>query len=258
MANAYGKRNVDLITEWATAHLKPGQFYSKTQIVDWFMAAYPKLQSRSSIATDVEAMCVNSTSRHHYSARPGSGHDLFYKESAKQIRLWEPDHDPAPRYKTKNGAGTNDVTLEIEDSEVSEVDSDQSGMMDVLEKDLQNFLVRNLHLLEPRLRLYEADGRPGIEFNAGGRRRIDILAVDAEGGFVVVELKVVRGYDKVIGQLQRYMAWVERELAGEKAVRGIIVAPEIDEDLRLATSFIADRVKLLEYSLSFQIQEKQR
>ena len=65
-----------------------------------------------------------------------------------------------------------------------------------------------------------------------------------------------RGYDRVIGQLQRYMGWVEANLADGQAVRGIIVASEITEDLILATSLIADRVMLFEYSLSFQIQQK--
>ena len=100
-------------------------------------------------------------------------------------------------------------------------------------------------------------GFSGIEFNAGGRR-IDILAVDVEGAFVVIELKVSRGYDRVIGQLQRYMGWVEANLAGQRRVRGIIVASEITEDLILATSLIADRVKLFEYSLSFSIKQKER
>jgi RecB family endonuclease NucS len=41
-----------------------------------------------------------------------------------------------------------------------------------------------------------------LEFPAGDRY-IDILAVDAQGSFVVIELKVSRGYDRVIGQLLR-------------------------------------------------------
>jgi hypothetical protein len=47
---------------------------------------------------------------------------------------------------------------------------------------------------------------------AGGRF-IDILAVDENNDYLVVELKVSRGYDRVIGQLLRYMAWVGRHLA---------------------------------------------
>ncbi len=42
------------------------------------------------------------------------------------------------------------------------------------------------------------------------------------------------GYDRVIGQVLRYMAWVKREMAGKNAaVRGFIVASDVTEDLKL-------------------------
>jgi endonuclease len=41
------------------------------------------------------------------------------------------------------------------------------------------------------LRLYEEEGITGVEFPVG-RRFIDILAVDKDGRYVVVELKVSR------------------------------------------------------------------
>ncbi len=258
MTRIYDQPSKVLMTHWAKEHLKPGQYYTRTQIVDWFMAAFPKYESRASIAADVDSMCVNNLNRRHWpSVKPGSGHDLLYKESSKQIRLWEPERDPAPRYKADIEAGSSVGALEIDDSEPEETEVGQGGDTFALEKDLQNFLVRNLQRLESGLTLYEANGLSGIEYNAGGRR-IDILAVDANRAFVVIELKVSRGYDRVIGQLQRYMGWVEANMAGGRAVRGIIVASEITEDLILATSLIADRVKLFEYSLSFQIQQRER
>ncbi|MCY1460399.1 hypothetical protein D9M71_779550 [compost metagenome] len=63
------------------------------------------------------------------------------------------------------------------------------------------------------MNLYEDEDLPAIEYEAGGGRRIDILAVDRNGAFVVIELKVSPGYDRVIGQLLRYMNWVRRDLA---------------------------------------------
>ena len=58
------------------------------------------------------------------------------------------------------------------------------------ERDLQNFLVKNLHLIEDGLKLlHEEDGITGVEYPVGGRR-IDILAVDKDGALVVIELKV--------------------------------------------------------------------
>ena len=92
----------------------------------------------------------------------------------------------------------------------------------------------------------------GVEFPVGGRY-IDILAVDAEEHFVVIELKVSRGYDRTMGQLLRYMAWVEKNLAEGKKVRGIIVANEITDDLKLAASRVSD-IQLAEYEISFHVK----
>jgi len=76
------------------------------------------------------------------------------------------------------------------------------------------------------------------------------LAVDAEKRLVVIELKVSRSYDRVIGQILRYMAWIEKNHAEpEQRVRGVIVAREISEDLRLACSYLP-AVGLYEYELS--------
>lgn len=42
---------------------------------------------------------------------------------------------------------------------------------------------------------------------------IDMLALDGEGRFVVIELKVGRGRNKTVGQLLYYMGWVVKNLA---------------------------------------------
>lgn len=108
-------------------------------------------------------------------------------------------------------------------------------------------------IVEPGLQLYEDKGIAGIEFPVGGRFA-DILAVDAEGRLVVIELKVSRGYDRVIGQLLRYVSWISKHQAEEgQNVRGMIIAREISEDLRLACSSIPN-VELFEYELAVNLR----
>ena len=171
--------------------------------------------------------------------------------------LDDKEHDPAPRYKADIESEDKLARLDQEELIEKAEFASQGGDTFAYEKDLQNYLARNLHHLESGLKLYEDEGLTGIEYNAGGRF-IDILAVDTHGTLVVVELKVSRGYDRVIGQLLRYLGWVEANLGDGKPVRGMIVASEITEDLVLATSHIADRVKLFEYAISFSIKQKDR
>ena len=81
-----------------------------------------------------------------------------------------------------------------------------------------------------------------------------MLAVDQSGGYVVIELKVSKGYDRVVGQLLRYMSWIKRHHAEPgQSVRGIILAKEIGEDLRLACADISN-VSLFEYALSVSVR----
>ena len=72
---------------------------------------------------------------------------------------------------------------------------------------------------------------------------------------MVVELKVSRGYDRVVGQLMRYMAWIRKNLAeSNQSVSGVILARNISEDLALACSEL-ENVKLYEYELSLTLTE---
>ena len=64
---------------------------------------------------------------------------------------------------------------------------------------------------------------------------------------MVIETKVSRAYDRVVGQILRYMGWVKENLAG------VIVASEISNDLILATSSVED-IRLVEYEISFSLK----
>lgn len=119
------------------------------------------------------------------------------------------------------------------------------------ESDLRDFLAKNPNCIEPGLRLYQAEGRSGIEFAVDGGY-IDILALDREGRFVVIELKVGRGRNKTIGQLLYYMGWVDKYLS-KTPCRGMIIAKEIADDLVLAVQR-ANGVSLHRYSLSVSVE----
>ena len=251
----YEKTVKELMHEFAAQELRPGRVFSRKDAIRWFAEHYPKIKNNT-VGLHVDGMSVNNLThrRHSPSIKPGKDWDLFYKEGSREFRLWDPEKDPAPRYKAdldadtaEDVAGTDDIAGETSG------EGDPGSRKFAFERDLQNYLVQNLGLLEPGLKLYEdEDGEfTGVEFPAG-QRRIDILAVGADGAYVVIETKVSRAYDRVVGQILRYTGWVKENLAGEASVRGIIVASEISEDLILATSSV-DNIRLVEYEISFSL-----
>ena len=60
---------------------------------------------------------------------------------------------------------------------------------------------------------------------------IDILAISKDQKeFLVIELKKGRASDIVMGQIQRYMGHIKNNLAGDKDVKGLIIALEDDKN----------------------------
>ena len=249
--------------EFAAQKLTLGQVFSRKDAIRWFAEHYPDIKSNT-VGLHVDGMSVNSLfRRHHASIKPDRGWDLFFKLNSRQFRLWDPEKDPSPRYKDDIEADIAENTAEsvagTDDFAEDTAREDNSGSRKfAFERDLQNYLVQNLGLLEPGLKLYEdEDGEfTGVEFPAG-QRRIDILAVGADGAYVVVETKVSHAYDRVVGQILRYMGWIKENLAGEASVRGVIVASEISDDLILATSSV-ENVQLVEYEISFSLKSVSR
>ena len=236
----------DMATELAKA---PEDIFTKQDAISWFSQKYPKIKP-GTITAHLTRLSTNARSRTHYSAKAGED-DVLYQIDGSHYRHYRPGQDPAPIYSNTAPVGTS-ILSEGEDEEPITEYASTNGEF-AYESDLRNYLSKNLNALEPGLRMYEDEGITGIEFPVGGRF-IDILAVDSDGGLVVIELKVSRGYDRVVGQLMRYLAWVKKNLAEpSQKVRGVIVAREISEDLLLACSMVPD-VSLFEYELSLSLK----
>jgi endonuclease len=236
----------DMLQAW---NLKPGQVFTTSRALEWFAKNYPKLKATSIRAHLVMASTNDKSRLHHPSTNETD--DLLFKVDSGQFRLYEPGKDPAPIHEMVEGDVAREEAIEARGDEDS--DEPRAGSSEfLLEQDLQRYLAENLDCIESGLRLYEEEGIRGIEFDAGGRR-IDILAVDRQGSLVVIELKVSKGYDRVVGQLLRYMNWVRKELADPgQRVRGLIVCRAMSEDLRLACATVPN-VELLEYKLSVTV-----
>lgn len=217
--------------------------FAREEAIEWFAVNYPKIKE-GTVSAHLIRFSTNAATRLHYSAR--AEEDLLFQINGSLFRLYNVATDPPPIHSKADATASQDKLADpVEVQSPSEF---------AYESDLRDFLAKNLSHIEPGLQLYQDDGITGIEFPVGGRF-IDILAVDAQNNFVVIELKVSRGYDRVIGQLLRYMAWIEKHHAESgQGVRGIIAARSISEDLQLACSYLPN-VALYEYELAVTLRK---
>jgi hypothetical protein len=224
--------------------LGEGGYFTRHEILAWFQGHYPKLK-RATVNAHLIVMSTNAPSRIHHNIRPNGADDLLFQIDGSTFRLYNKDSDPPPVFRQ------NSAPSGVEDADDSENDTIEAHEF-AYENDLKNFLINNIHVVRPSLAVYQEDDISGVEFPVGNRR-IDILAVDNGKDLVVIELKVSKGYDRAIGQLLRYMGWIKQNLAepGQK-VKGMIIARNISDDLRLATSQLKD-VELYEYQLSISL-----
>ena len=144
---------------------------------------------------------------------------------------------------------------DLEDDDEAEQPSEEEVQF-ALEQHLEDFMHANWSRINfgRSLKLHQgSDGETGRQFPTEVGV-IDFLCEDTDtGDLVVIELKKGRSSDKVLGQCQRYMGWVQENLAkaGEK-VRGLIVAPEQDDRLRYALK-VAPDVQMLCYRVDFHL-----
>lgn len=125
-----------------------------------------------------------------------------------------------------------------------------------LEKHLEDFLVQNWGATElgREYDIYVVDGEKVGQQFPSDTGPIDILAMSKNGKtLLVVELKRGRASDIVVGQIQRYMGYVQEELAeDEQTVRGCIIALEDDLRLRRALS-VAPNIDFYRYQVNFKL-----
>jgi hypothetical protein len=180
----------------------------------------------------VIAMAPNHPSSHHYPSTRKL-HGFFNYLGGGHFKLLDATID-------------NPEEEEIDQEEIAEEDI---GTAIHLEEDLEDNVAKNLTLVESGLKPYENSGRQ-FSIESG---RIDILATDKEGNLVVLELKAGTGNDAVLTQVLSYMATLKKDIAGDKKVRGIIVAHDFSDRLIKAASLV-ENLKLVKYKVNFSFE----
>jgi hypothetical protein len=220
---------------------------------DWIEKHYPGT-NRATIGCQMIICTVNHDSRIHYSenSKPrtaNSKYDFLYRPERGQLVLYDPQvHGQWEIVKSDSGR------MIVQLAGMLEPAADSEGESFAAEDHLRDYLVNHLDIIEDELQLYvDDDGKDGVEYRTDVGI-IDILAVDAHGGLVVIELKVSKGPDAVVGQLLRYKGWLKRHRTTNGKVRGIIVARHFSDRVRYAVADVPD-IALKEYDLKIELRD---
>lgn len=129
-----------------------------------------------------------------------------------------------------------------------------------MEQHLEEFLVQNWAQTEfaADYGIYSEDGEQVGQQYATDTGPLDILAVSKDKKrLLVIELKKGRASDVVVGQILRYMGYVQEELAEEgQTVHGAIIALEDDQRIRRALS-VTPNIAFYRYQISFKLIKSQ-
>jgi hypothetical protein len=223
---------------------------STNQVIDRINARYPDYPWRkATIQAHLIGLSVNhQSSRYYPSLRQ---HAFLFSLGNGRYRRWNPEQDGAWEV-TTDGVQVAEENEAVE--VIDEIESDVMATSLSLERDLENSLISNLARLEPKLRLYNEKDISGQQFDTGSVGRLDLLCVDQNEAFVVVEIKAGRAEDRVCGQILRYMGWVKENLTGSHLVRGIIVANDFSDSLKFAVKAMPN-VLLKMYEVRFDFKD---
>jgi len=175
--------------------------------------------------------------KHFPTSKWKKSHYAWYKSKIKRGEIIVPEFEDIESNKSKvEDNDSEDEIIEAIDASIS------------LEKDLHSYLASRVEEIEEGLVLAEN----GVEYQTDAGR-IDILAKDKSGNFVVIELKAGKAKDNALGQLLGYMGCLTGSL-NTQDIRGVLIASGFDKRVIYASKGL-ENIKLLKYKVSFELQE---
>jgi hypothetical protein len=146
------------------------------------------------------------------------------------------------------------------DLEVDETPEEDVGIQNfAFERHLEEFLIANWTNLDFAAAwelITNDDGQIVSSQYVTDVGRIDILVREKKTkDYVVIELKKNRATEVVVGQIRKYLGWINENLAQPKKVKakGVIIVPAESEDLKYALRGMDD-IKALLYSVTFSVR----
>jgi hypothetical protein len=133
----------------------------------------------------------------------------------------------------------------------------QDDFIFYMEKQLEDFLIENWDKTELGKKYELIENEEGLVSQQYRTEIgiIDILVKDKKDGkYVIIELKKNRSSDDTVGQIARYMGWIEEHLSNGEESKGIIIAGSFDKKLKYAMRKIKG-IEVYLYKVDFHLKE---
>ncbi|HYR09861.1 MAG TPA: endonuclease NucS domain-containing protein [Longimicrobium sp.] len=187
---------------------------------------YPNQWKATTLQAHLYACAVNNPKAyiHHPSTEK-----FLYRHSDGTFELYSEDVHGPNEWAPSEAADEVTEFVELADTSIG------------LERDLEDHLVHHLDGIEKGLKFVARQ----VSTDVG---RIDILAEDAGGNRVILEVKVGDAKDSSVGQIARYMGWYAK--ADGKAARAFLIATHFPEGVQYAAAAIPN-LRLVTYRVHF-------
>jgi len=223
-----------------------GHLGTNRQLFDYVKRKYPGIWKDNTIRTHIMGCSVNHSSSHHYK----HFRKFLFTIDRSQVRLYDSETDGIWKWTSSGmvnveseGNGNGGAPDDLDTDNGSEVDTNQISL--TMERDLELFLYNDIRSLDPGLDLPEELETRQYSVSSG---RLDILARDSSGLYVVIELKAGTAKDQALVQLLAYMDDISVQFNAD--TRGILVAHGFGDKLIRASKRVPS-VKLMKYDITF-------
>ena len=237
---------------------KLGFTYKKDNILDLCYGRSETTLFPNAWSSDIQAKFFKTPTNGQYKGRDSSWIYKSYEPKIEnnQVKYISDNKEISSEELLSDLSSIVDEYKKCLDIEVKDENSDISKGLFYMEQQLEDFIIENWNETEfgKKYNLIEEDGEYISQQYKTPIGLIDILAKDKEtDDYVVIELKRNQTSDDTIGQIARYMGWVQEHLKNE-TVKGIIICGKYDEKLYHAQKIIPN-IEVFLYEVNFSLKE---
>lgn len=214
------------------------QILTTEQIIDQIQKKYPGNWKEITIRTHLIGCSINHKSSKYYP----TFQKFLYTIQPGKMRLFDPEKED------KFEKLSSGLKVQFVSAGPVPIEREPFGVNLSIQKDLRNYLTKDIALLEPGLKLFTEEGL-NVSVKAA---KIDVLATDSTGSLVVVKLKGATAHISTLGEILKSITSIKNEI-GQRSIRGKIVAEDFDNEIILAVRK-SSNVSLVKYMVKYDFE----